>query len=84
MPQHVPKPGAGDTGPRRIRIADSGYGSLITPQGAAGNDATAPGKQRLVEGLKATADSKRHLDARRKRAVPPEGQRQHGSRRTVP
>jgi N6-adenosine-specific RNA methylase IME4 len=48
------------------------------------NDATAPDKQRLVEGLKATADSKRHLDARRKRAVPPEGQRQHGSRRTAP
>ena len=75
MPQHVPKPGAGDTGPRRIRIADSGYGSLITPQRAAGNDATAPGKQRLVEDLKASADTERHLDEgerqRRRRGGPP-------------
>ena len=32
MPPHVPKPGASDTGPRGVRIADSGYGSPITLQ----------------------------------------------------
>jgi len=32
MPPHVPKPGAGDTGPRGVRIADGGYASPITPQ----------------------------------------------------
>jgi predicted DNA-binding transcriptional regulator AlpA len=32
-------------------------------------------QQRLVEGLKATADTKRHLDARRKRNPAPEGER---------
>ena len=32
MPQHVPKPGAGDTGPRGVRIADGEYGSPITSQ----------------------------------------------------
>ena len=32
MPPHVPKPGAGDTGPRGVRIADGGYGSPITLQ----------------------------------------------------
>ena len=32
MPQHVPKPGAGDTGPRGVRIADGEYGFPITSQ----------------------------------------------------
>jgi ParB-like chromosome segregation protein Spo0J len=32
MPQHVPKPGAGDTRPRGVRIADGEYGSPITSQ----------------------------------------------------
>jgi hypothetical protein len=32
MLPHVPKPGAGDTGPRGVRIADGGYDSPITPQ----------------------------------------------------
>src|SRR5262249_46064162 len=32
MPPHEPKPGAGDTGPRGVRIADGGYGSPITLQ----------------------------------------------------
>jgi N6-adenosine-specific RNA methylase IME4 len=42
---------------------------------APGNDAPTPDQQRLVEGLKATADTKRHLDARRKRNPAPEGER---------
>ena len=32
MPPHVPKPGAGDTRPRGVRIADGEYGSPITSQ----------------------------------------------------
>jgi hypothetical protein len=32
MPPHVPKPGAGDIGPRGVRIADGEYGSPITSQ----------------------------------------------------
>jgi ParB/Sulfiredoxin domain len=32
MRPHVPKPGAGNTGPRGVRIADSGYVSPIAPQ----------------------------------------------------
>jgi hypothetical protein len=32
MHPHVPKPGAGDTGPRGVRIADGGYASPITLQ----------------------------------------------------
>jgi hypothetical protein len=32
MPPHVPKPGAGDTGPRGVRIADGEYGPPITSQ----------------------------------------------------
>jgi hypothetical protein len=32
MPPHVPKPGAGDTGPQGVRIADGEYGSPITSQ----------------------------------------------------
>jgi hypothetical protein len=32
MSPHVPKPGAGDTGPRGVRIADGEYGSPITSQ----------------------------------------------------
>src|SRR5262249_31463818 len=32
MPPHEPKPGAGDNGPRGVRIADGGYGSPITLQ----------------------------------------------------
>ena len=42
---------------------------------APGNDAPTPDQQCLVEGLKATADTKRHLDARRKRKPAPEGER---------
>jgi ParB-like chromosome segregation protein Spo0J len=32
MPPHVPKPGAGNTGPRGVGIADGDYSSPITPQ----------------------------------------------------
>ena len=32
MPPHAPKPGAGDTGPRGVRIADGEYGFPITSQ----------------------------------------------------
>ena len=32
MPPHAPKPGAGDTGLRGVRIADGEYGSPITSQ----------------------------------------------------
>jgi len=42
---------------------------------APGNDAAAPDHERLVEGLKATADTERHVDAQRKRKPAPEGER---------
>jgi ParB-like chromosome segregation protein Spo0J len=42
---------------------------------APGNDTVAPDQQHLVEGLKITADTQRHLDAPRNRKLAPEGVR---------